>query len=74
MTIWKNSLKAVIELECTADKGYLKIKNENDRISVATILFKNGYTVRPVRFKKNGRANEYCVKYEKLSVDEEETV
>lgn len=45
------------------DSGFLKIANESDRVAVATILYKNGYTVRPVRKKKNGKANEYYVSY-----------
>ena len=36
------------------ERGYLKIGNEADRVAVASILYKNGYTVRPVRRKKNG--------------------
>ncbi len=52
------------------ETGYLKIKNADDRIAVATILFKNGYTVRPVRNKKNGRTYEYFVKYSKLNQDD----
>lgn len=44
--------------------GCLKISNEEDRRAVATILFKNGYTVHPVRCKKNGKTYEYFVKYE----------
>lgn len=43
--------------------GLLKIGNENDRATVATILFKNGYAVETVRKKKNGKTNEYFVGY-----------
>lgn len=42
---------------------YLKIGNEADRVTVASILFKNGYSVQPVKQKKDGRSNEYLVKY-----------
>lgn len=52
------------------ESGYLKIANEADRIAVATILFKNKYTVRTVRNKKNGKTYEYYVKYDKQSPDE----
>lgn len=44
--------------------GYLKIGNEADRVTVASILFKNGYSVSPVRKKKNGKTYEYYVEYE----------
>ena len=36
-------------------KGYLKIGNEEDRKAVASILYKNGYSVAPVRCKRNGK-------------------
>jgi len=45
-------------------KGCLKVSNEEDRRAVAAILYKNGYTVSPVRCKKNGKTYEYFVKYE----------
>lgn len=46
---------------------YLRIANEDDRVMVASILFKNGYDVAPVRAKKNGRSFEYYVSYTKPS-------
>lgn len=49
--------------------GYLKIKNEADRAEVATILYKNGYTVRPARRKKNGKTYEYYVAYQISETD-----
>lgn len=39
----------------------LKIANEADRVTVASILFKNGYEVKTVRKKKNGKSYEYFV-------------
>ena len=42
---------------------YLKIGSEADRVTVASILYKNGYSVQPVKQKKDGRSNEYLVKY-----------
>ena len=51
-------------------EGYIRIANEPDRISVATILFKNGYTVRTVRTKRNGKTYEYFVKYSRQSPDD----
>lgn len=51
------------------ESGYLKIGNEADRIEVASILFKNGYTVRTVRTKRNGKTYEYYVKYDRQSPD-----
>lgn len=42
---------------------YIKIGNEADRVTVASILYKNGYSVQPVKQKKDGRSNEYLVKY-----------
>lgn len=38
---------------------YLKIGSEADRVTVASILFRNGYSVQPVKQKKDGRSNEY---------------
>ena len=37
---------------------YLKIGSEADRVTVASILFR-----KPVKQKKDGRSNEYLVKY-----------
>ena len=48
---------------------YLRIANENDRIEVAGVLFKNGYTVKLVRKKKNGKSYEYYVGYESMDKD-----
>jgi len=53
-------------------QGYLKIGNEADRIAVASILYKNGYTVKPVRKKKNSRSYEYYVGYQLQNPNEEE--
>lgn len=39
----------------------LKIANEADRVTVASILFKNGYEVKTVRKKKNGKTYEYFI-------------
>lgn len=36
------------------DRRILKIKNEQDRALVATILFKNGYTVRETTYTPKG--------------------
>ena len=41
--------------------GLLKIGNEADRVTVASILYKNGYEVKPIKVKKNGKAYEYFV-------------
>lgn len=45
------------------DKGLLKISTEADRLTVASILYKNGYTVTPTRLKRNGKSYEYFVQY-----------
>lgn len=50
--------------ETLGTHGYLKIGNEADRVTVASILYKNGYSVSPVRKKKNGKTYEYYVEYE----------
>lgn len=50
--------------EALGTHGYLKTGNEADRITVASILYKNGYSVSPVRKKKNGKTYEYYVEYE----------
>lgn len=52
-----------------ADKGYLDIPKEEDRLTIASILFKHGYTVSPKRLKKDGRSYKYLVYYEKQSQD-----
>lgn len=54
--------------------GYLRISNEADRATVATLLFKNGYRVSPVRQKRNGKTYEYYVKYERIALDAQEKV
>lgn len=50
--------------------GLLKIGNESDRITVASILYKNGYEVKQVRRKKNSKSYEYFVGYKPASMDE----
>ena len=52
--------------------GYLKIANEADRITVASILYKNGYAVKPVRTKKNGKTYEYYVQFKKVNYKAQE--
>lgn len=44
------------------NSGTLKISSEADRVSVATILFKNGYAVTPRRVK-NGKRTEIYIDY-----------
>ena len=50
-------------MEKKSQMHYLKIGSEADRVTVASILYKNGYSVQPVKQKKDGRSNEYLVKY-----------
>lgn len=50
-------------MEKNSQTFYLKIGSEADRVTVASILYKNGYSVQPVKQKKDGRSNEYLVKY-----------
>ena len=45
------------------DKGYLRIANAEDRLTVASILFANGYSVS-IKRKKAGKSFEYYVYYE----------
>lgn len=59
-------------MEGIAIKGYLDIPKEEDRLTIASILFKHGYTVSPKRVKKDGRSNKYLVYYEKQSQDIQE--
>jgi len=47
-----------------ATSGALKIGNEADRVTVASILYKNGYSVSPLRLRKNGKSYEYYVQYQ----------
>lgn len=45
-------------------EGYLEIGNSDDRVAVASLLFKNGYTVSLAKEKiKNNRSYTYFVKY-----------
>jgi len=48
---------------------YLQVGNEADRVTIASILYKNGYSVSPVRKKKNGRSFEYYIAYWKAPTD-----
>lgn len=50
-------------------RGYLEIPKEEDRLAIATILFKHGYSVSPKRTKKDGKSYRYFVYYEKRSLD-----
>lgn len=45
------------------EKIYLKINTEADRATVAAILFRNGYSVAPVRIPRSGskKTFDYCV-------------
>lgn len=52
-------------------EGVLRISNEADRMTVVAILYKNEYSVSPIRRKKNGRSYEYFIKYSyNESIDE----
>ena len=46
--------------------GYVRIAKEEDRLIVAQILLKNGYTISPRRVKKDGKSYVYLLKYELL--------
>ena len=51
-------------------KGTLKIGSAEDREAIATILFRNGYTVHPVRYRPEGsKTYQYFVKYEMNGTD-----
>lgn len=50
-------------------RGYLDIAKEEDRLAIASILYKYGYTVSPKRVKKDGKSYKYLVYYEKRSLD-----
>ncbi len=52
-----------------AAKGYLDIPKEEDRLTIASILYKHGYTVSPKKVRKDGRSNKYLVYFEKQSQD-----
>lgn len=62
---WVRSSNSARSLNMAGSKEvfYLKIGSEADRVTVASILFRNGYSVQPVKQKKDGRSNEYLVKY-----------
>ncbi len=42
---------------------YLRIANQQDRVTVASILYNNGYSVSPAKRRKNGKRYEYLLKY-----------
>jgi hypothetical protein len=44
--------------------GMLRVKLEADRVAIASILYKNGYSVKPVRQRRNGSSYDYFVKYD----------
>lgn len=46
-----------------SEVGYLRVANKEDRKTIAEILYDNGYSVQPVRFKKDGKSFVYLVKY-----------
>lgn len=51
----------------------LEINSEQDRLTVATILVKNGYTVRQVKEKITGKKiSVYCLEYTKSNKNTEE--
>ncbi len=58
------------------NSGLLRIANEADRATVATILFKNGYAVTPRRIKTGSRKAEMYVEYSRpgkiMEVDRDE--
>lgn len=51
--------------------GYLSIDRLEDRATVCAILYRNGYTVSPVR-RKVKKTNEYLLKFEKNPIDLDE--
>lgn len=59
-------------MEEIAVKGYLEIPKEEDRLAIASILFKHGYSVSPKRARKDGKSYRYFVYYEKRSLDRPE--
>lgn len=61
-------------MDDNSSTGYLRIAKEEDRATVATILYKNGYSVSPVRIKRNGKTYEYYVKFTKKPIDAPEQV
>lgn len=51
-------------------EGYLEIGNGEDRVAVASLLFKNGYTVSLAKKKiGNSKSFTYFVKYSKETPD-----
>lgn len=54
--------------------AYLKISNEQDRVTVAAVLLRNGYSVAIARKKKTGKQSEYYVQatLENVLVPEDE--
>ena len=49
--------------------GYLKLGNDEERAAVASILFKNGYTVRTVKKKRDGKSYDKLVEFELRATD-----
>ena len=56
----------------TGSKGFIRIAKEEDRIIVAQVLLKNGYTISPKRMKKDGKSYVYLLGYELLDANLEE--
>ena len=48
---------------------YLRVANEQDRVTVASILFKNGYTVMTARKRKPSKAADYYIRITRESPD-----
>lgn len=44
--------------------GMLRVRLEADRVAIASILYKNGYSVKPIRVRRNGSSYDYFVKYD----------
>ena len=54
--------------------GLLKIKDREDRVAVAMVLFKNGYTVAPKRKKISPKNYEQYLEFSRAPEDLEEEV
>lgn len=48
--------------------SYLRIANQADRRTVASILYANGHSIQPVHLKKNGRSYEHLAKFSQCEI------
>ncbi len=56
-------------IEIPTKHGYLRLANDEERQQVAAMLFKNGYTVRTVKKRRDGKSFDKYVEFELQPTD-----